>query len=101
MMMKNLLLVVTVALLLCSAVTVVDASAYPVTDASQAKCYDQNGSIISCKGTGQDGQYKKLPQKFCNHGDNTVTDMVRKYEEGFGEEYSEWKLPLLILAYIF
>jgi hypothetical protein len=48
---------------------------YPVTDASQSNCYDTVGSNISCASTGQDGAYSLLTQLFCDHEDDTVTDM--------------------------
>jgi len=53
------------------------ASTYPVTDASQSSCYNEKGSKVTCKGTGQDGMFKKLPQSYCDRGDQTVQDMVR------------------------
>jgi hypothetical protein len=50
----------------------------PVTKTGQTICYDNEGNIIDCAGTGQDGEYKKgvaWPNpRFTDNGNGTVTD---------------------------
>ena len=54
---------------------VTSANDYPVTDASQSQCYDTSGTVVDCTNTGQDASYNFLPQEFCDHNDDTITDM--------------------------
>jgi len=46
----------------------------------QATCYNESGTIISCIGTGQDGEYQKgvtdPPTRFIDNGDGTITDQL-------------------------
>ena len=48
------------------------------TATGQTLCYDSNGTVIPCAGTGQDGEYQKgVPRptpRFTDNGDGTVTD---------------------------
>jgi hypothetical protein len=50
----------------------------PVNQTGQKKCYDDNGGFISCKGTGQDGEFRfgtKPPgDRFGDNHNGTVTD---------------------------
>jgi len=50
----------------------------PVPKTGQTTCYDTDGNVIDCAGTGQDGEYQKgvaWPNpRFTDNGDGTVTD---------------------------
>ena len=50
----------------------------PVAKTGQTACYDASGNIISCSGTGQDGEFQKgvssPSPRFTDNGDGTVTD---------------------------
>lgn len=48
----------------------------PLPDTGQINCYDELGVVISCAGTGQDGEYSIKPPSFTHNGDGTVTDNV-------------------------
>ncbi len=56
----------------------VDPTAAYVEDTGQTECYDAGGSVISCTGTGQDGELQKgivwPTPRFADNGDGTVTD---------------------------
>ena len=45
-------------------------------DTGQTTCYDTSGTVISCTGTGQDGEYSINPMSFTDNGGGTVTDNV-------------------------
>src|SRR5436305_4655170 len=46
----------------------------PVT--GQTTCWDGSGNVISCAGTGQDGELRKgAPLAYVDNGDGTVTDV--------------------------
>ena len=48
-----------------------------VPKTSQTVCYDAVGSVVSCSGTGQDGEYQKgvmTSPRFTDNGNGTVTD---------------------------
>ncbi|MEW6608382.1 MAG: DUF1566 domain-containing protein [bacterium] len=47
---------------------------FKLPDTGQTTCYDINGNVISCAGTGQDGEYNINPMSFTDNGDGTVTD---------------------------
>jgi hypothetical protein len=55
-------------------------AAYPgeIPRTGQTTCYDDNGTIIDCDGTGQDGAIQAgavwPDPRFIDHGDNTTTD---------------------------
>lgn len=61
-------------------------ASYPVTATGQTGCYtydsytDTVQTAANCDGMYQDASFqsKYLDQDFCDHGDGTVTDMVRK-----------------------
>jgi hypothetical protein len=78
-MKKRLLtaLVVLTGLFLMSA-SIVCAQAAPVAKTGQTSCYDAAGSVISCAGTGQDGDLQKgvasPSPRFTDNSDGTVTD---------------------------
>jgi hypothetical protein len=59
---------------------VVAPVAKTVAKTGQTLCYDVAGSVISCAGTGQDGEYQKgvpIPSpRFTDNGDGTVTDSL-------------------------
>ncbi len=41
----------------------------------QTTCYDGNGEVIDCAGTGQDGELQKgVARSFSDNGDGTITD---------------------------
>jgi len=50
----------------------------PVERTGQTTCYNSSGTVISCTGTGQDGEYQEdvaWPNpRFTDNGDGTVTD---------------------------
>ncbi|NJO18324.1 MAG: DUF1566 domain-containing protein [Thioploca sp.] len=50
----------------------------PVPKTGQTTCYDAAGTLVSCSGTGQDGEYQigvtKSPRFTDHSGDGTVTD---------------------------
>jgi len=46
----------------------------PVPKTDQTSCYDTNGAVIPCAGTGQDGNYQLGVERFRNNRDGTVTD---------------------------
>ena len=50
----------------------------PVAKTGQTTCYNSSGTVISCTGTGQDGEYQEdvaWPNpRFTDNGDGTVTD---------------------------
>jgi Protein of unknown function (DUF1566) len=52
----------------------------PLITTGQSSCYDNSGTIIPCKGTGQDGEFQKgttrPDPRFTEHGNGTVTDKV-------------------------
>lgn len=48
----------------------------PVPDTGQTTCYDSAGAVISCKDTGQDGEFSVNPMSYTDNGDFTVTDNV-------------------------
>ena len=50
------------------------AGAFKLPDTGQTACYDTNGNIISCAGTGQDGEYNINPLSYTDNGNGTVTD---------------------------
>jgi hypothetical protein len=59
----------------------------------QTTCYTSAGDIISCAGTGQDGQYGTTPLSYTDNGDGTVTDkntglVWQKQENKSGNWYS-------------
>src|SRR2546428_698835 len=42
----------------------------------QTTCWDSNGNVIPCAGTGQDGELREgAPLAYVDHGDGTVTDV--------------------------
>jgi pimeloyl-ACP methyl ester carboxylesterase len=47
---------------------------FKLPDTGQTACYDMNGNVISCEGTGQDGAYIINPMSFTDNGDGTVMD---------------------------
>jgi hypothetical protein len=50
------------------------ANSFKLPDTGHTKCYDAAGSIISCEGTGQDGEYVHNPLSYADNGDGSVTD---------------------------
>jgi len=61
------------------------AGTFKLPDTGQTTCYDTGGSLISCEGTGQDGEYNINPLSYTDNGNATVTDnntgiMWQKYE---------------------
>lgn len=88
------------------------ALTYPIVDTGQNKCYDEWGRSISCRGTGQDGEFKGNQPSYRDNGDGTITDLTTglmwqrtpgkkvTYEQaGAGASkcrvagYSDWRLP--------
>lgn len=45
-------------------------------DTGQTNCYDTDGFVINCAGTGQDGEYSINPMSFTDNGNGTVRDNV-------------------------
>jgi hypothetical protein len=47
----------------------------PLLQTGQTRCYDELGSEISCKGTGQDGELRAgIAPDYADNGDGTITD---------------------------
>src|SRR5213593_554449 len=52
------------------------AWACPLLATGQTTCWDSNGNVIPCAGTGQDGELRKgAPLTYVDNGDGTVTDV--------------------------
>src|SRR5437667_60506 len=52
------------------------AWACPLLATGQTTCWDSNGSVIPCAGTGQDGELRKgAPLAYVDNGDGTITDL--------------------------
>src|SRR5436190_3929714 len=52
------------------------AWACPLLATGQTTCWDSNGNVIPCAGTGQDGELRKgAPLAYVDNGDGTVTDV--------------------------
>ena len=49
---------------------------YKLPDTGQTSCYDTDGLVINCAGTGQDGEYSINPMSFTDNGNGTVRDNV-------------------------
>jgi hypothetical protein len=50
-------------------------SQFRVLATGQTQCSDEEGDLIGCEGTGQDGELRKgAPRAFVDNGDGTVTD---------------------------
>lgn len=65
----------------CTPVRTVDVTAaVPLPRTGQTACYDEDGGIIDCDGTGQDGEYQNGPAwpepRFFLNIDATVTDRL-------------------------
>jgi hypothetical protein len=50
--------------------------AFTMPDTGETTCYDASGNVISCVGTGQDGEHIINPMVYTDNGDGTVTDKV-------------------------
>src|SRR5437016_10972638 len=52
------------------------AWACPLLATGQTTCWDSNGNVIPCAGTGQDGELRKgAPLAYVDNGDGTITDV--------------------------
>ena len=94
------------------------ASGYPIVDTGQTKCYDDDGSEITCPSAGealfgQDAQFDGNQPDFTDNGDGTVTDNVTglmwqqvPVDNGFSYQdaadycealelagYDDWRIP--------
>jgi len=72
--LRNLTIVLC---LLVSISTLGKATAYQLPDSGQTKCYQAispYAEILSCAGTGQDGEYNINPLSYTDNGNGTVTD---------------------------
>jgi hypothetical protein len=53
---------------------------YTIPRTGQSTCYANDGSVVSCSGTGQDGEYQSGEQfpepRFTDHQNGTVTDRL-------------------------
>lgn len=49
-------------------------AAFALPDTGQTTCYDANGNVIACAGTGQDGAHSVNPMSYTDNRDGTVTD---------------------------
>lgn len=47
-----------------------------IPDTGQTICYDSNGQVVTCVGSGQDGAYSSNSPSYTANGDGTVTDNV-------------------------
>jgi len=50
------------------------ALAFKLPDTGQTKCYDQDGALVTCNNTGQDGAYTINQMSYADNHDDTVTD---------------------------
>jgi hypothetical protein len=48
----------------------------PLPDTGQTACYDASGSLITCAGSGQDGEYPINPMSFSDNADGTISDDI-------------------------
>jgi hypothetical protein len=118
---RNLSLLFAVIALLVFTVTVSDGASLSLRQTGQQKCYDSSGAVISCSGSGQDGEYQEgvawtSDGRFTVDGD-CVTDnitglMWAKDANMFGSSlwatalsdangltlcgYSDWRLPNVV-----
>src|SRR5208283_443225 len=90
--------------------------AFALPDTGQTMCYDANGNVIACAGTGEDAAHIVNPMSYTDNGNGTVTDNVtglmwQKQDDdtmrtwsdastyctnlGVGE-YSDWRLPAVM-----
>jgi len=70
---RSALIPVTAGMLLGSGCALAPARQLPAT--GQTTCWDESGTVISCAGTGQDGDLKKgAPLAHVDNGDGTITD---------------------------
>ncbi len=87
--------------------------AFTLPDTGQTSCYNANGNVIACAGTGQDGAYIINPMSYTDNGDGTITDnntglMWQKQDAGTEKSlsqttsyckslslggYSDWRIP--------
>jgi len=52
-----------------------------VATTGQTECYDDEGNVIPCSGTGQDGEYQfgvSVNPRFTENGDGTITDNLTR-----------------------
>jgi len=93
---------------------------YPVVDTGQTKCYDDEGSQVTCPSeggefNGQDAQFDSFSFNFQDNGDDTVSDLVTElmwekipstssysWEEALAycesltlADYEDWRAPSL------
>ncbi len=76
-----------------------------VAATGQVTCYGENGTVIACAGTGQDGDVRSGASwpapRFVDNGDGTVTDMLTqlvwlqdasfdKDPDAFGDVFGVW-----------
>src|SRR5208283_3635428 len=50
--------------------------AFALPDTGQTMCYDANGNVIACAGTGEDAAHIVNPMSYTDNGNGTVTDNV-------------------------
>lgn len=49
---------------------------FRLPDTNQTTCYNASGTVISCVGTGQDGEYTINAPSYTDNGNGTITDNV-------------------------
>ena len=62
-------------------------------DTGQTMCYNTEGAVIDCAGTGQDGEFSINPMSYTDNGDGTVTDNVTGliWQQGFDGFRQTWE----------
>ncbi len=50
--------------------------AFTLPATGQTTCYDANGNVISCAGTGEDAAHILNPKSYTDNGNGTITDNV-------------------------
>ena len=91
----------------------VASSSFPVTDIAQVSCYDPTGPVLQrCEGTGQDGDYERLAQSYCEPQSGIVLDRTTglvwtkavvgpfSFAEALNSPpstggYTDWRLPTM------
>jgi len=93
-----------------------ESYAFSLPATGQTQCYDLNGNLISCTGTGQDAVHISNSMSYTDNGDGTVTDNVtglmwQKQDDGTQRTWSaagtycstlgdgghsDWRMPAIM-----
>lgn len=78
--MKRYRCILVLAFLMSLCIAPFSVFAWPVPDTGQTTCYDVDGNVISCDGTGQDGAYEIDPPSYTKLNESGGTWTVVKDE---------------------